>query len=285
MGRWALVVLALHAGPLFAQPVTNGAPATEPAVVALVTATDQIVCTASVIGPHAGITAAHCVAGDPTKLRAFFGSTVGQGGTTIAVSDARAHPGFDPGGRDLAMFTLREAAPVTPLVLAGPLDASLVGTMFRVVGYGLTTGQGSDDSGLQREGTARVASLRAEDFVAVPGPSLSCLGDSGGPALVAGAIAGVVSRVDIACTDQAVYTRIDVARDVLVDPYLAETAAGVAQEGDACFYAEHCAAGLECSDSICAPEGCGGCTSSDSSSLAIVLALLLLSGSRRARTC
>jgi uncharacterized protein (TIGR03382 family) len=249
MVRWrlpgALAICASLAGRSLAQPVTNGqADVGDPAVIALVNASDQVNCTASVIGPHTAITAAHCVEGrDPRTLRVFVGSSLPGGGVFLSVSDARAHPGFDPGGRDLAVLTLREASPVAPLALADMLDASLVGTSFRVVGFGLT-GPGLADAGVKREGTARIAAVQAEELVAVPDPSLSCLGDSGGPALLpAGTIAGVVSRGDSLCNDHAVYTRIDVARGVLVDPYLIDTAPGTASVGDPCFYEGHCADG------------------------------------------
>jgi MYXO-CTERM domain-containing protein len=244
--RLVLGVAVASATTATAQPVTgaqidNG----DPAVVALVTAGDQVVCTASVIGPHTGITAAHCVQGfDPRTLRIFLGTTIGDGGAFVAVSDARIHPGFDPGGRDVAVFTLRDDPTVTPLVVdPGPLDTTLVGTSLHVVGFGLTAA-GVDDAGSKRDGMAQVAAVGAEELVAVPGPSLTCLGDSGGPGLLAGGtLAGVVSRVDSSCSDHAVYTRVDIARSVLIDPYVADTAPRTASTGDACFYDEHCADG------------------------------------------
>ena len=272
-------------------PVTNGsADRDDRAVVALLNANGQVVCTASIIGSHTAITAAHCVAGrDARTLRVFFGSAVGGTGTSIPVSDARAHPGFDPGGRDVALLTVRLAAPtpVAPLALAGPIDASLVGTKVRIVGFGLT-GQNTDDAGARREGTSRIAAVRAEELIAVPDPSLACPGDSGGPLLLADeTIAGVVSRVDTLCNDHAVYTRLDVAQDVLIAPYLAATAPGTAGEGEPCFYADHCAPGLACTgditdDTFCEPAaGCGCASSPRSSALAGALGVVWLVRRRR----
>lgn len=284
MRRWLVVLALASSTDAFAQPVTNALPDTgDPAVIALLNADDQLVCTAAVIAPHTVLTAAHCVAGKPLTLKAFFGSVVKDGGTKIAVTDARQHPQFDPGGNDLGMITLADPAPVTPLALAPPLDDTFVGASIRVVGFGTTGAAGGD--GTKRLGTAKIAALGAEDFIATPDLSLSCLGDSGGPALATGdVIAGVVSRVDAQCVDHAVYTRIDVAMDVLIQPYLDETAPGSAGKGEPCFYDGHCAAGLECAGEMmrtCEEPGGCGCRTSEPRGLWLIAVVLLLR--RRAR--
>jgi MYXO-CTERM domain-containing protein len=293
MRRWLIAVVlacstqALAAPGATQTPVTNALPDPgDPAVVALVNTSDQLVCTAAIIAPHVALTAAHCIAGKPLTLRAFFGNTIADGGTFDQVTDARAHPQFDPGGNDVALVTLADAAPVTPLPLAPPLDGSFVGTGIRVVGFGTIGNAGGD--GVKRLGTARVAALGDADFIAVPDLSLSCLGDSGGPGLVAGdAIAGVVSRVDSQCVDHAVYTRIDVAQDILIQPYLDEMAAGAAGEGEPCFYDGHCAAGLECTGDTartCEPPDSGcGCHSSEPRGVLVILAIALATRRRSSR--
>lgn len=294
--RWWLFAIAAFPTIALAQPISSGTPANgDPAVIALVAASGQAFCTASVIGPHTAITAAHCVDGlDARTLRVFVGSALAGDGVLIPVSDARMHPGFDPGGRDVALLTLREMAPVAPLMLEpATLDGSLVDTTIRVVGFGIT-GQGQDDAGIKREGTAKIAAVRAEELVVVPGPSLSCLGDSGGPALLpAGTIAGVVSLTDSECSDHAIYTRVDVARSILIEPYLAETAPGTAATGEACFYEGHCADGscVQSTDDplryVCGDDsaGCGGCASGSGSRVpfVVVIAGLVLGRTRRRR--
>ncbi|HSN28727.1 MAG TPA: trypsin-like serine protease [Kofleriaceae bacterium] len=282
--RLAWLVVAGCAAPVAstAQPVTNGsADAGDPAVVALVDQSGAVLCTASVIGPHTGITAAHCFSGPPARtLRVFFGSTVGSGGTFAQVSDARQHPDFDAAtfAHDVAVFTFRDASPVAALALdARTIDASLVGTTFAAVGYG-STGSASD-LGVKRAGVAQISDVAADEIASVPDPSQPCRGDSGGPMLLApDAVAAVVSHGDAACTDHAIYARIDVTRAALVDPYLAGTAPGAAHTGDACFYDGHCAEGpcLQTADDpllyfcsrtcthdsdcpaamTCAPDGC-----------------------------
>ncbi|HEY5945329.1 MAG TPA: trypsin-like serine protease [Kofleriaceae bacterium] len=230
------------------EPITNGAAdAGDPQVVALVDPADRVLCTATVIGPHTAITAAHCFLGPaPRTLRVFFGSTIAGGGTFTPVADARSHPSFDAAtlAHDIALLTFRDDSPVAPLGFdTRTIDASLVGTSFRVVGFG-TTSNTSGDSGDKREGVAKVSDVQAEEFTALPSPSQPCRGDSGGPALFGTqTIAAVVSRGDAACSDHAVYARIDTARAALVDPYLADTAPGTAHTGDACFYSGHCAEG------------------------------------------
>jgi hypothetical protein len=244
----ALAACAAPASTTTEQAITNGAIDTgDPAVLALIDDADRVGCTVSVIGSHTAITAAHCfVDKQPRTLRVFFGSAVADGGTFTQVADARPHPQFEPAtfAHDVAMLTFRDELPVAPLALdTRTIDASLVGTNFRVVGFGTTSGT-TGDSGTKRDGTARVSEVQAEEFTAIPNPSQPCRGDSGGPALLsAGAVAGVVSRGDIACADHATYARIDVSRAALVDPYIVETAPGTAHTGDACFYAGHCAEG------------------------------------------
>lgn len=227
-------------------PVTNAVnDIGDPAVIALLNAQGQLVCTGAIIAPHTVLTAAHCLGPRPLTLQAFFGNVLGDGSMLIAVTDARPHPQFDPATNDIAVLTLADPAPPPPLAFAPPVDGSLVGASVKVVGFGTVGSLGGD--GTKRIGFAKVAALGSDDFLATPDPSLSCLGDSGGPALLAGdAIGGVVSRVDIQCVDHAVYTRVDIAQDVLIQPYLAETAEGAATEGQPCFYDGHCAAGLAC---------------------------------------
>lgn len=247
--RLAWLVVAGCAAPLAAQaqPITNGSDDVgDPAVVALVDASGAVLCTASVIGPHTGITAAHCFSGPPARtLRVFFGSAVASGGTFAHVSDARPHPEFDPTtfAHDVAVFTFREESQVAALALdARTIDASLVGTTFAAVGYG-ATGSASD-VGVKRAGVAQISDVAADEITSVAAPSQPCRGDSGGPMLLApDAVAAVVSHGDAACTDHAIYARIDVTRGTLVDPYLAATAPGAAHTGDACFYDGHCAEG------------------------------------------
>ena len=229
------------------QAITNGSPATgDPAVAAMVDDSGTVGCTATAIGPHTAITAAHCfINRDPRKLDLMFGPSTAQPTATSPVSDVRSHPSFDAQtlAHDVAVLTFRVDSADSVALDPQPIDASLVGTAVRVVGFGVTASTAAD-AGTKREGIARVSDVQAEELSAMPNPSQPCRGDSGGPAFLGGAaIAAVVSRGDAACADHTVFARIDVARAVLVDPYIADTAPGTAHTGQACFYAGHCAEG------------------------------------------
>jgi len=244
-----LVIAGCAAPPVgsTSELVTNGsADAGDPAVVALVDQSGQTLCTASAIGMHTAITAAHCFLGPPARtLRVFFGTTVGSGGTFASVADAKPDPAFDPGtfAHDMAVLTFREASPVPPLALdSRTIDSTLVGTTFDAVGFGSTGSAG--DIGTKRAGIAQISDVSAAELTTMADPSQPCEGDSGGPMLIApDAVAAVVSHGDAACTDHAIYARIDVERASLVDPYIAASAPGTAHTGDACFYDGHCAEG------------------------------------------
>lgn len=239
--------------------VTNGSPdSSDGAVVAVITADGGPHCSGTLIGPHTVITAAHCGV-DPTmfpQFAVFFGASLGQGGSTVAISDARLDPSFDATtlDHDVALLTLRQAAPVAPIALdTGMLDATFVGQDVNVVGYGVTSATSADE-GSRHVGQARVSAVSSLDFTVLPAPSQPCEGDSGGAALRtstgATTLVGVVSQGDDACVDHAEFARIDVERTPFIDPYLASTAPGTAQVGQKCFYDTQCKAGpcLQTSD-------------------------------------
>ncbi len=226
--------------------ITQGTAAQDPAVVGIVDDAGVLGCSGTLIGPHTVLTAGHCVPSRGWReLRVFFGDALGGAGTYIAVSDTLVHPQLDPGSlaHDLALLTLREAGPVPPLPLdPRTLDASLVGTTVRTVGFGVTIPT-TGDSGTKRSGTSSVSAVVLLELTVTPAPSLPCLGDSGGPVLLGAGPIAVISRGDADCVANGIFERVDAARDSFILPYLAATAGGTAATGDPCFYDGHCAEG------------------------------------------
>jgi MYXO-CTERM domain-containing protein len=228
-------------------PITGGAvdPGDDAVVYA---ADDRQTCTGTMITPYVVVTAAHCLVDGYRGLSVVVGPDAS--GAPIGVVDGLVHPLWDAtsGANDVGVLFL--AAPVTapPLpVPTGALDAELPGAIVRLVGYGETAG-GAGDDGIKRTGTAMVIAVRAGEIDLGPGPSLACVGDSGGPVLldVGGVetLVGVVSRGDGACAVMTTAIRLDVHLADFIDPYVAATAPGSAADWERCLHAEQCATGV-----------------------------------------
>lgn len=189
-------------------PIVGGARETGyPEVVAVYwsrSATEGGLCSGTVIGPYAVLTAKHCVFDDrdvAVPANAFVvivGNDVNSMSgitSTHRVLEVRTTPGNDisadvESGNDIALVLLDSDIGVTPRAFAtsGPrTDDPLT-----IVGFGRTS-SGSDASGVKYRGTAttaRVGSLLFE----TDGPDWTCQGDSGGPAIdPSGAVTGITS--------------------------------------------------------------------------------------------
>lgn len=169
-----------------------------PEVVGLLVGGD-IVCTGTVIGPRAVLTAAHCL-DEGLVDRVFFGSTMPDG-VAIEVSGWELHVDYDPDTLTADLGVVALAEPVT----GAPPTLGVVssGDPVRVVGYGFTDDW--DAQATKREGTALVESVGPDSFEIAPGPALPCAGDSGGPVFAdrpdgSSELVGVVSRGDLQCS-------------------------------------------------------------------------------------
>jgi uncharacterized membrane protein YgcG len=213
----------------------------DPAVVMLVSYppdhTTFDTCTASVIAPDVLLTAAHCL--DPATHPGYlFGVFTGadasayQTANTLVpqlepAKEVHMHPGYDttpPFTADIGVVVMKEALGVEPLpIQRAPLGDAIVGSPARLVGYGQT--KYKEPNATKHEATTVVAALGKDDTVIVGDlERRSCVGDSGGPALVkmdgVERIIGVDSYTELTgCLEPAHYRRPDVYIDFL-DAYV-----------------------------------------------------------------
>ncbi|MEU0935676.1 MULTISPECIES: serine protease [unclassified Embleya] len=248
----ALLIGATPSGP--PRVVVGGSPAdtaTYPWAVALSSraeygsARSGQFCGGTLIAPTKVLTAAHCMydangnRDDRPDLKVIQGRTDLRGtqGREVAVGRVQVNPDFDPSriSGDWAVLTLAEPLG-TGLASMVEQDADIYasGTASTVFGWGDTTGRGDYSSTLRQVTVPLVSD--ATCATAYPGgrygtyepASMVCAGerqggkdacsaDSGGPLLVAGRVAGIVSWGD-GCAlpgKPGVYTRVAAfARDI-----------------------------------------------------------------------
>ena len=182
-----------------AAPIVGGTLAPDDAAVVLLAAypSDRSVlatCTASVIADDVLLTAAHCVDHPGWLYGMFPGADAAAYPTLaalephlVAVSAVHMHPAYDraaPFTADIAVAILAQPTTIAPLpVRRAPITAALVGQPARIVGYGQATV--GVPSSTRRQAMTVVAGLDPDDTVRVgDAQHVTCLGDSGGPALV-----------------------------------------------------------------------------------------------------
>ncbi|WP_437819890.1 S1 family peptidase [Sorangium sp. So ce1078] len=188
------------------------------------------ICTASVIAPKVLLTAAHCVTrgkSDGGTVTAFFGTDAGsEEGTWVNVVETHYDPEYDPAnkqaGHDVAVAILEEPVAIQPLPYnRAPMTEDRVGEPVRLIGFG-------DDHEIWGFGGVK---QHVSTIVNTVTPTLlglgdrdhhTCVGDSGGPALMdvngVPTIVGVTSfgsvQAPSICTD-GWDSRVDISLDFI----------------------------------------------------------------------
>lgn len=201
-----------------AQAITNGEDDNGDSAIVALMAHGKVFCTGVLISPTVVATAAHCVVPSAPDQVYFGANPQAKKGTFIDVSDTHAHPDFDEDTleNDIALVGLAAKGPATPLnVVTKALDESSVGRSIRLVGFGAASPGATADL-RKRTGVTTIASFTNDDFRFHPSPSGTCVGDSGGPALVTvgdhEAVIGLTSSGDADCKTYG--------RDIRIDRYL-----------------------------------------------------------------
>jgi len=228
-----LALLVTTATPSHAEPrivggvVVDNADET-PWMVALTTSAGYQFCGGALVGPDLVATAAHCVYGRTPSSVTVVGGRLDlrtDGGATSVVAKYQIAEGYSTPsrGKDIALLTLTRPMPYRVLPVAATAEVYAAGNAGVVYGWGRQAESDTNKSPLLHKASIpimaddRCAGAYARyDAVAMfcagypEGGIDSCIDDSGGPFVVGGRLAGIVSW-GIGCARPdlpGVYTRV-----------------------------------------------------------------------------
>jgi len=186
-------------------------------------------CTASVIGPHTAVTAAHCVSPGGSKPVLIFGNDVRSPQrelrpvSRVAVNPAwtkRQGSGMDQGDIALVKFGGGLPPDYQPVPMLQSDRELKKGKPVTLAGYGISDAREKSGAGILRKTKVRISSPRQGKSEMVLDQSRgrgACHGDSGGPAFVEQrgepVLAGVTNRgypntAPDDCKHKVVYTKV-----------------------------------------------------------------------------
>jgi hypothetical protein len=215
-------------------------------------------CSGTLVTSRVVLTACHCLEGVGGQVEVFFGSNINGSGTWITSIDHAVYPGGCTGDGDLAMITLSEPGPTTPIPINDRNLGMYIGQPVRVVGFGVT-GEYEGGSGVKRKGDTVLGDVDTGIMLCDPQiESGTCYGDSGGPNFMTfdgkEYVVGTTSYGTTACgSGWDVSARTDSHYDWLEQYILAHDPADCGADGQ-------CAAGCPAPDPDCPCAGDGHCT-------------------------